>query len=153
MASFKSGMFKKWLCLSFGIFIGILLAVPMQLVLPKLVYAQYDRLAGLETVAENQFHEMTFDDVITDELMIPAYEYNFNQPRFFSKYFRDKNPGVYDRPLRKAMEASGSAPVYFDPATYINNYNISETLIDGGLICNNPALYAYLHAKHLLGKS
>ena len=49
--------------------------------------------------------------------------------------------------MKKATVASGSAPIYFDPTIYDNKYGIQENLIDGGIICNNPALYAYIHAK------
>ena len=57
--------------------IGVMLAVPIQLVLPSLVYAKYDR-SGLDMLANYRFGDMTFDDVQVDELMIPAYEYNSN---------------------------------------------------------------------------
>ena len=50
------------------------------------------------------------------------------------------------------MAASSSAPIYFDPKRRTNRYNMNETLIDGGLICNTPSLYAYQMAKHLLDK-
>jgi len=50
------------------------------------------------------------------------------------------------------MTSSGSAPIYFDPQSYTDGYNFNETLIDGGIICNNPAMYAYLHAENYLNK-
>lgn len=65
---------------------------------------------------------------------------------------RNLDPGRYNVPLRTAMAASSSAPIYFDPLPHTNGFNMSETLIDGGLICNNPSLYAYQMAKHLLQK-
>jgi len=39
MESYKAGAFKRWYCLGCGIIVGILLAVPIQVVLPSLVYA------------------------------------------------------------------------------------------------------------------
>ena len=51
--------------------------------------------------------------------------------------------------MRNATAASGSAPVYFDPAEFDNLYGQEELVIDGGIICNNPALYAYMTAKFL----
>lgn len=50
------------------------------------------------------------------------------------------------------MTASGSAPIYFDPAVYVDKYDFSEKLIDGGIICNNPVMYATMHAKFYLKK-
>ena len=47
--------------------------------------------------------------------------------------------------------ASSSAPIYFDPTTYTNQYNYKEYLIDGGLIANDPSLYAFFTANMLKG--
>ena len=54
--------------------------------------------------------------------------------------------------LREAVGGSASAPTYFDPMTYIDQYGTKERLIDGGVIANNPALYAYFVAKRLKHK-
>jgi patatin-like phospholipase/acyl hydrolase len=62
-----------------------------------------------------RFGNKTFDDLVVDELMINAYEYNSNQPRFYSKYFRNVNKGTHDVILRKAMGGSSAAPMMFDP--------------------------------------
>ena len=53
--------------------------------------------------------------------------------------------------LWTAVSASASAPIYFDPKSNKNQFEIEELLIDGGLICNNPSLYAFQMAKHLNG--
>ena len=45
------------------------------------------------------------------------------------------------------MAASSSAPIGFDPLLHVNVFNITEILVDGGVICNSPALYAYFIAK------
>jgi len=62
MESYKAGAFKRWYCMGCGIIVGILLAVPLQVALPFLVYAKYDR-SGLDNVAKEKFGDMTFDDV------------------------------------------------------------------------------------------
>lgn len=54
--------------------------------------------------------------------------------------------------LGDATGASSAAPTFFDPKTSINGYDMKELLIDGGVIFNNPGLYAYEFAKYLLGK-
>ena len=88
MYLYKRNGFKKWLCLSLGILIGITLAVPTQIFLPQLIYAKYDR-SGLDALAEKTFGDRRFtkEDISTDELFIPAFSYNQNQPRFFSKFY------------------------------------------------------------------
>ena len=52
--------------------------------------------------------------------------------------------------MRIAAQASSSAPIYFDPTSRVNNYGFNEKLLDGGIICNNPGLYAYLIAKNFI---
>ena len=83
--------------------------------------------------------------------MVNAYEFNSNQPRFYSKYFRDTNKGTHDVLIREAIGGSAAAPMFFDPQSLTNLYGIHELVIDGGAICQNPAMFAYLTAKHLKG--
>lgn len=52
--------------------------------------------------------------------------------------------------IRDAAQASSAAPIFFDPKSIPG---ISNTLVDGGVIANNPAFYSYLHAKYTLGKT
>jgi len=47
--------------------------------------------------------------------------------------------------LADCAEASAAAPIYFNPKVIGN-----QTLVDGGIIANEPALYAFLHAKYAL---
>ena len=55
-------------------------------------------------------------------------------------------------PVGNATGASSAAPTFFDPKVQVNGYGIQELQIDGGIICNNPALYAYKIAKDLRHK-
>ena len=32
---------------------------------------------------------------------------------------------------------------------YVDGYNVTGELVDGGIICNNPSFYAYLMASEL----
>ena len=50
-------------------------------------------------------------------------------------------------PVGNATGASSAAPTFFDPKVQINGYGMTELQIDGGIICNNPALYAYQMAR------
>jgi len=49
-----------------------------------------------------------------------------------------------DYPVWVAARATSAAPTYFSPIEYKG-----EVLVDGGVIANNPALYAYFEAKTL----
>jgi hypothetical protein len=46
-------------------------------------------------------------------------------------------------PVGNATGASSAAPTFFDPKSQTNGYGLFELQIDGGIICNNPSLYAY----------
>ena len=80
-----------------------------------------------------------------------AYDYNSQEPRFFSKYFSHNDPLIYDVPVGNATGASAAAPTFFDPKVNKDGYGFTEMQIDGGIICNNPALYAYELAKNYRG--
>jgi len=65
----------------------------------------------------------------------------------YSKYFAYKYPEFFDVKLRTAAGASSSAPIFFDPSTRIDGIGVTEYEIDGGIIANNPSLYAYQLSK------
>lgn len=92
-----------------------------------------------------------FMEALTQELLVVAYEYNSQEPRFYSKYFRHQDPRIYDVPIGNATGSSSAAPTFFDPHKVNNQYGFTELQIDGGVICNNPSLYAYEMARDLYG--
>jgi patatin-like phospholipase/acyl hydrolase len=53
--------------------------------------------------------------------------------------------------MSDATGASSAAPLFFEPKRYVNKYGLQELLIDGGVICNNPTLYAYEIAHNFYG--
>ena len=88
-------------------------------------------------------------DLQVDNIFIPAFDYNSEQPRFYSKHFLRQDPAKYDLKLWEIAAATSAAPVYFNPFTYVDGYNITEYLIDGAVIANDPAFLAYETAKSL----
>lgn len=74
----------------------------------------YDR-KGLEKILEGYLGGVKFGETATDEVMIVAYDYNSQEPRFFSKYMAKKDPFIYDVTLDDATGASSAAPTFFDP--------------------------------------
>jgi patatin-like phospholipase/acyl hydrolase len=77
-------------------------------------FSLYDR-AGLELQLNKYYGNLTFNDILTNELLVNSYDFNSKQPRFFSKYFMQHDQGNYEVPLRTAVGGSSSAPAFFDP--------------------------------------
>jgi patatin-like phospholipase/acyl hydrolase len=140
---------KKWMVAIPFLIVGLAAGYYVPEKIGSLFSAKYDR-SGLDTIMTEWFPDY-IENVITDEILITSYEYNFEQPRFYSKYFSEQEPGVYNISVGDATGASSSAPLYFDPKSLEIPYGHNETLIDGGLICNNPSLYAFIIAKYLRG--
>ena len=92
-------------------------------ILPKLVYkvnsALYKR-DGLEVLMKDYLGDATFQEIMTDELLVVAYDYNSQEPRFFSKWFSTEDGPIYDVPLSDATGASSAAPTFFDPKSATN---------------------------------
>ena len=96
---YKKNYFKMWLCTIIGVILGVLLA-PLTLEIWEFTgYSLYDR-TGLDLLAEEKLGNTTWNDILVDDLMITAYEYNSKQPRFYSKYFNRMDPGFYDLFIR-----------------------------------------------------
>lgn len=144
---FEQNKYKRWVVT----FCGLLVSIPLSIIVINIIQlgssAFYTR-TGLDSKLEFYYKNQTFNDVYSDELMAIAYDFNKKQPRFFSKYFIKNDPGQYGNFLiRDAVGASSSAPVYFNPLQHTDNFNETSNLVDGGVISNNPALYASLLAQ------
>ena len=111
----------------------------------------YDR-SSLDNIMFKFLAGINLPQAITDDVMLVAYDYNSQQPRFYSKYFYAEDSLIYGVEVYEATGASSAAPTYFDPKFVLNGYGAEEVQIDGGVICNNPSLYAYQMAKYLNGK-
>ena len=116
-------------------------------VLFSLTHSAYDR-KGVESICDRMFKDVRLLDSLTEEVVIVSYEYNSHQPRIFSKFTARADPETYDVPIAEAAEASSAAPTYFDPKVIGK-----QVLIDGGMIANEPVLYAYLHSIYSLNKT
>ncbi|MXZ48976.1 MAG: patatin-like phospholipase family protein [Candidatus Dadabacteria bacterium] len=106
----------------------------------------------LENLLHESFGEITLGDIKTP-LIINATNVSTGKVHVFkSSYQEERRGGDYSRdgdvPLYKAVLASCSAPVYFDPV------EISGDLVcDGGLWANNPALVGYVDAVRNFNKA
>lgn len=88
-----------------------------------------------------------YNEILSDELLVISYDYNNQEPRFFSKTFMNRDPAIYNVTLGNSTAASSAAPTFFDPKIQIDKYGFVELQIDGGIIANNPALNSYTIAK------
>ena len=71
--------------------------------------------------------------------LIMAYDLTNGQPQMIRSYAEE---GSY--PAWVAARATSAAPTFFSPCEYAG-----RLLVDGGVIANNPTLYAYFEAKKL----
>ena len=99
----------------------------------------------LEELLHDSFGETTLGEIKTP-LIINATNVSTGKVHVFkSSYQEDRRGGDYFRdrevPLYKAVLASCSAPVYFDPVEIAG-----DLICDGGLWANNPAVVAYVDA-------
>lgn len=126
-----------------GVFIGFASSSLSVFIINELGFSIYNRKGLDEATVTYLGKDTRWDEIMVDDLFIVSYSYNDQEPRFYSKWFNNFNPGTYSVPISTAVASSSSAPFYFQPNTYTNGFNITETLIDGGLIANDPAYYAY----------
>jgi patatin-like phospholipase/acyl hydrolase len=136
-------------------FIGLLIGIPLGWFGSNLIYIATHSLndrAGIEKICSHMFGDVPITDALTDEIFIVSFDYEYGNPVFFTKlYASDKSikndEDLYSTSLGNASEASAAAPIYFDPKIIHDHI-----LIDGGIIANNPSLYAYEYANKVLKK-
>ena len=143
---YKALSFRKWLVFGAGLFVGLFLGLFVPKLVNKVTHSAYNR-ASLDDIMKTLLGDFRIKETLSDEVLLVAYDYNSQEPRFFSKYFSTIDPNIYNVPVGNATGASSAAPTFFDPKKQQNRYGFTELQIDGGIICNNPALYAYEIAK------
>lgn len=129
------------------IFFTLVFGVAGYFVMPTIysyTRSSYSR-TGIESICEVKFGNTSIMSALTKEIVIVSYDYASHQPRLFSKINAQIWPEIYNYSLAECAEASSAAPLYFDPKVLGN-----QTLVDGGIIANEPALYAFLHAKYAM---
>jgi len=146
-AKFEKDRFKKWIVCLVGVFIGGILGWTLPKITTVLTRSVFDR-AGLDRLTKELLPGAMVNDAVTDEVLVCAYDYNSQQPRFYSKYFSNDQPGIYEKEIAVAIAGSSSVPGGFQPQSVPTIYGQEQLIIDGMVIGNNPALYAFmLHTK------
>jgi len=118
-------------------------------------YASYTQLdtSKYESVLTNNLSGLKLRDALTEEVFIISYSYNIGTPRFYTKKNAEMQPSDYDLDMSEIAMASSATPLFFEPFTRIiknGRYRYTELLVDGGLIANNPSLYATMYVKEVM---
>ena len=110
----RQNAYKKHIFIFFVTFLGIMLGLILPKKIDRLNHSNYDR-SSLDTIMVNLLGQYNITETISDEVLIVAYDYNSQEPRFFSKYFAHKDPNIYNMKVGFATAASSAAPTFFDP--------------------------------------
>lgn len=142
---------RKWVVAFFFAIGGSILGYWTPFFYSKMHNAAYNR-EGMDRVMKKYLGDFNFSKILPHELVIASYDYNQQEPRFYSKYMSWLASYSYDVEISNATASSAAAPVFFDPNKIQNGFNFTEYLVDGAVICNNPALYAYEMASKIYKK-
>ena len=131
---------------------------------------------GIQKVLEKYFGSTRLNQALT-RVLIPTYDMRGarvhwrngfdcrrgGHPRFFKSYPINDKTQASDTPqkqltenplMRDVARATSAAPTYFQPIDLdpqlSPNLTLVETLVDGGIFANNPAMCAYADAKRIL---
>ena len=93
---------------------------------------------NIQNLCQRWFGVTTMDRAKVPTLIM-AYDLSEGMPDLIRSY---SDEGTY--PAWIAARATSAAPTYFSPCEYAG-----KLLVDGGVVANNPATYAYFQAKKL----
>lgn len=111
-------------------------------IIGQLFNQKYDD-ASFNTLLNQLFANMEMSDVLVPTMVV-SYDCQNDRPFIISSYAR---PNFL---IKTAARATSAAPTYFTPVSYFDEETGEHlTLIDGGVVANNPVLYAYMEAKRL----
>jgi len=115
----------KWCVVVISFIMATALASALPSFFNNLLGATYDR-HKLDLLMKDRLSAAKFDNILTDEILIVSYDYNSQQPRFYSKFYKNWYPYIYDVTLDIATASSSAAPTYFKPRFSKNRYLMSE---------------------------
>lgn len=106
---------------------------------------------NLEMYMAEYFGKARLSEALT-EVLIPTYDLG-KEITYFFKRAKAKESLDKDFYFADIARATSAAPTYFRPAVIRNLGNGQPSiLVDGGVVTNNPALAALVHAFKLFGK-
>ena len=106
---------------------------------------------NLEKYMAEYFGKTRLSEALT-EILIPTYDLGKEITYFFKRAKARESPDR-DFYFANIARATSAAPTYFRPAIIKNLGNGQTSIfVDGGVVTNNPALSALVHAFKLFGK-
>ena len=78
--------------------------------------------------------------------LITAYDVDNRTTHLFRQH-RAAHQEEYDFAVKDMCSATSAAPTYFPPVNIVNGNGIEYTLVDGGVVLNNPVLSAYSEVR------
>jgi uncharacterized protein len=78
--------------------------------------------------------------------LITAYDVDNRTTHLFRQH-RAQYQEEYDFAVKDMCGATSAAPTYFPPINIVNGNGIEYTLVDGGVVLNNPVLSAYSEVR------
>lgn len=102
---------------------------------------------GVTKVAEDLLGDSKLSDTITN-VIVTSFETERYKPQIFNSYLakRRASKNFY---LKDIAVGTSAAPTYFKPKRLKNMEGKNYTVIDGGVIINNPALAALASAREI----
>jgi len=111
----------------------------------NLLDERYDA-SGIESVLEEYFGDVPLSKAVT-EVLVTSYELQTRQPWFFARH-KAREKADFDFPMRFVARATSAAPTYFEPEA-VPKTSPTQSLVDGGVYANNPAMCAWVETKKL----
>ncbi len=116
------------------------------------VFAEKYDAGPFEKLLKAIFGDQKLSDCRSN-LLVTSYDTDKRAPYFFKHYdevaARSRRDLPEDYFLRDVARATTAAPTYFLPARVRSLSGVERTLLDGGLVANNPALSAYVEARKI----
>ncbi len=103
----------------------------------------------LEKKLKARLGERMLSEALT-KVVITAYDITERKAKFLTNGRSSDGKASDDYLFHEVARATSAAPTYFEPAL-VQNFTLecNETLVDGGVFANDPALCAVLEAKKL----
>lgn len=117
----------------------------------EIIFQAKPSFFGIRQIADNKYHSSGIQNYVQSMFgtstmqsakvptMVVAYDLSVGKDELFTSFDQNK-----EEPIWVAARSTSAAPTYFEPLVYGD-----KVLVDGGVIANNPAIYAYTEARKL----
>lgn len=105
------------------------------------IYNEKYSRAGLEDILNDKFAKTELKHLLKP-CLITSYDVSGRETFFFRQHRAVRDEG-YNYLLSDVCIATSAAPTYFEAAKIKSKSDVEYTLVDGGVVMNNPVLGAY----------